>query len=56
MQKLLLITILIATIAIPTLAARERSAHKGLKRALFYMFVYELGYLFFFLFIYPRMS
>jgi len=55
MIKALLISILIAIIAIPTLAARERSAHQGLKRALFYTFVYELFYLFLLMFIYPRL-
>ncbi len=52
MVKALLISILIATIAIPTLAARDRSAHRGLKKALFYTFVYELFYLFFLTYVY----
>ncbi len=55
MSKLLLISILIATIVIPSLAARERSAQRGLLKALLYMFAYELGYLLFLVFVYPRM-
>jgi len=54
MVKALLISILIATVAIPTLAARNPSAHRGLKRALFYTFVYELLYVLLLKFVYPR--
>jgi len=53
MIKALLITIILATIAIPALAARDPSPHRGLKKALFYMFVCELFYLFFLAKIYP---
>ncbi len=53
MIKALLVSILIATIAIPTVTARERSAHRGLKKALFYTFVFEIFYLIFLIKIYP---
>jgi hypothetical protein len=53
MIKALLITIIVATIAIPAMAARDPSPHRGLKKALFYMFVCELFYLFFLAKIYP---
>jgi hypothetical protein len=47
MIKALLITIIVATIAIPAVAARDPSPHRGLKKALFYMFVGELFIWFF---------
>lgn len=42
--KLLLISIMVATVAIPILAARDRSAVRGMKRALVAMLIFSIAY------------
>ena len=55
MQKLILVSILFANVAIPLWAARERNARRGLKKALFAMFVFDVVYMLAVMFIYPRL-
>jgi hypothetical protein len=55
MQKLILVSILFASVGVPIWAARERSARRGLKKALFAMLVFDVAYLLAVLFIYPRL-
>jgi hypothetical protein len=44
MQKLLLLSILVSLIAIPTLAARDRNPRRGYKRAQFFFLAYCVFY------------
>lgn len=55
MQKILLISFIVAPIAIPMLAARHPSPVRGLRRALLGWVLFNIGYLFFLLVLYPRM-
>jgi len=55
MQKLLLISILFANVAIPIWGARDRSARRGLKKALLAMMVFDVAYLVGLLVVYPRL-
>ena len=52
--KLLLFSVVAMLVAIPVLAARDRSAKRGLKRALFLVLVFNLLYVLIVRFIYPR--
>jgi hypothetical protein len=54
-QKLLLVSILIAAIAIPFRAARARTARLGLRRAVFWMLAFNILYLFAVRLVYPRL-
>jgi hypothetical protein len=54
MAKLLLGSIIVATVAIPFAMARERSAVRGLKKALVYSILFNITYLLGLLVIYPR--
>lgn len=56
MQKMLLNSILIATLVIPTLAARDPIPRRGLKKALAYVALFDFAYLIGVLYIYPRLS
>jgi hypothetical protein len=53
--KILLVSILIAVIAIPIRAARTRSPRLGLRRAVLWMLAFNLFYLFAVRIIYPRL-
>jgi len=53
--KLLLVSILVAVIAIPIRAARARSARAGLRMAVLWMLAFNLFYLFAVRVIYPRL-
>jgi hypothetical protein len=53
-SKLLLVSILIAAIAIPIRAARARGARLGLRQAVFWLLAFNLFYLFAVRVIYPR--
>jgi len=53
--KLLLVSILVAVIAIPLRAARTRSAKLGLRKAVLWMLAFNLFYLFAVRIIYPRL-
>ena len=55
MQKLILVSILFASVAVPIWAAHERSARRGLQKALFAMLVFELAYVVAVVFVYPRL-
>jgi hypothetical protein len=55
MQKLILVSILFASVCVPIWAAHERNARRGLKKALFAMLVFDVAYLLAVLFIYPRL-
>jgi hypothetical protein len=55
MQKLILISILFADVLIPLWAARDRNAIRGLKKALFYMCIFNAAYLLLVMFAYPRL-
>jgi hypothetical protein len=44
MAKLLLVSILGATVAIPIWAAREEKAHKAFKKMVFFLFAYNVFY------------
>jgi hypothetical protein len=56
MQKLLLISIVIATIGIPIWAAREKNAHKAFKKALVYLFAFNVFYVFALKYLFFRLS
>jgi hypothetical protein len=55
MSKLFLLSILIATIALPARAASRPNPKKGLKKALVYMALFNLFYLFGLVFLYGRL-
>lgn len=54
MSKLLLMSILIAMITIPTRAAREPDPKQGLKRAIKQMVIFEVFYVFALLYLWGR--
>ncbi|MFL5580486.1 MAG: hypothetical protein ACJ8AO_08935 [Gemmatimonadaceae bacterium] len=55
MQKILLISILVVTVAIPMRAARNPSPTAGLRKAVLGVALFNLAYLVFLRFIYPRL-
>ncbi|HEY4104154.1 MAG TPA: hypothetical protein VGM44_09690 [Polyangiaceae bacterium] len=54
MSKLVLLSIVIATIAVPALAAREPSPRKGLRRVIIGMLLFEAFYVFALMFLFGR--
>jgi hypothetical protein len=54
-KKVLLISILLATIAIPTWAANEANPRLALKKALLYSVIFNVFYWLLLLFVYPRL-
>jgi hypothetical protein len=54
-KKLLLFSVIIAMIAIPLVAAREKSPWRSLQRVLVFTLLFNLFYLFCVRFIYPRL-
>jgi hypothetical protein len=44
MGKLILASVIIATVAVPALAARDPSAHRGMKRTLLFVFLFNALY------------
>jgi hypothetical protein len=54
MHKFLLLTMLLATAVIPSLAARDPGARRGLERAIVGMVVFDFVYLLALVFVYPR--
>jgi hypothetical protein len=54
MQKLILISVIIASIAIPAWAAREPSPGRGLKKAVLLACLANLIYVVMVVFVYPR--
>jgi hypothetical protein len=55
MQKLIVVSILVANVVLPIWASSERNAHRGLKKTLFAMLLFDFAYLFAMLFLYPRL-
>jgi hypothetical protein len=56
MQKGLLISILVATVAIPIWAAKEPNAQKATKKAIFYLFAFNLFYVLALRFVFFRLG
>jgi hypothetical protein len=54
LSKILLLSILIAPIALPARAAREKNAKKGFRKAMVYMLLFNAFYLLTLLFLYGR--
>jgi hypothetical protein len=54
MSKIILLSIVFMSIALPARAAREKNAKKGLRKTILYMFLFNLFYLFSLLFLYGR--
>jgi hypothetical protein len=54
MSKLILMSIIIATVVIPTRAAREKNPRNGLRKAVVQMLLFEAFYLFALRFLYGR--
>jgi membrane-associated HD superfamily phosphohydrolase len=54
--KLLLLSVVIALIALPLLTARDRNARRGLKKAILLVITFNLLYLFLVRFVYPRLQ
>jgi hypothetical protein len=55
MAQVVLLSILIATVAIPARAAREKNPKKGLRKAILYVALYNAFYLFLLIFVYVRL-
>ena len=56
MQKLILLSVIIASIVIPIRATRAKNARLGLRKALIQMAVFNLFYLFLLIFVWNRFS
>jgi hypothetical protein len=56
MQKLLLVSILVATVAIPVQMSREKSRAEGVKRTVKWMVGFCVFYLFALMYLYPRLE
>ena len=54
MGKLILMSVLVATVAVPALAARRRGARAGLGRLVWWALAFNVFYLLAVRFIYPR--
>ncbi|HTA91624.1 MAG TPA: hypothetical protein VK745_18705 [Polyangiaceae bacterium] len=54
MSKLILLSIVIATIVVPASAAREPSPRKGLRRVIIWMLLFEAFYVFALMFLFGR--
>ncbi len=55
MEKLLLTSVLVATMVIPMRMANEPDAVRGLKKTVLWVAAFNAAYLFGLLFIYPRL-
>jgi hypothetical protein len=53
--KLLLLSVLIATVAIPLICARDVNPYRGIKRALFAMVIFAFSWLLAIKYIYPKL-
>ena len=56
MQKLLLVSILIATVAIPVQMSREKTRAEGVRRTVKWMIGFCVLYLLGLLYLYPRLE
>ncbi len=55
MAKLLLLSILVATVAVPMVAAADSSARRGFKRTIVWMVAFNAFYLIAIMYVYPRL-
>jgi hypothetical protein len=55
MRKLLVMSILFATFVVPMRAARDRSALRGLRRALVVVSLYAAAYILLIVYVVPRL-
>jgi hypothetical protein len=55
MAKALLISIIVATVAIPIWAAKDKKAHKAFKKTIFYLFVFNVFYVLALRYLYHRL-
>lgn len=55
MRKIILLSILVANIAIPLWAAREKRAGRGLRKAILAMLIFNVVYLGALLIVYPHL-
>jgi hypothetical protein len=55
LQKLLLLSILLVMVGVPTFAARDRRAARSLKKTLVAVVFLNVVYLLLLLFVYPRL-
>lgn len=56
MQKLLLLSVVLATVCIPILGARDRSAARALKKTLVLILVFDCFYLLALRFVFSRLQ
>jgi hypothetical protein len=56
MQKLVLLSVLFATIIIPMQVSKEKNPVLGLKKAIVYMFFFNIVYMMLLLFVFPRLQ
>ena len=56
MQKILLVSILVATVAIPVQMSREKSRVEGVKRTVKWMVGFCVVYLIGLIYLYPRLE
>jgi hypothetical protein len=56
MRKVLLMSMLFLTIGIPVVAARDRNAHRGLRKTLWYTVAFYLTYWLMLLFVYAHLG
>ena len=55
MAKLLLLSVIIAMIAIPVLTARDRNPSRGFKKTMYLVLIFNLFYWLAVRFVYPRL-
>jgi hypothetical protein len=55
MGKLILVSILIATVAIPMRAATDPSPRRGMQRAILWMAAFDVVYVLAVVYVYPRL-
>jgi hypothetical protein len=55
-QKILLISFVVAIIALPMIAAKDPSPVRGLRKTLLWWTAFNIWYLFAYLVLYPRLS
>lgn len=56
MSMLILLSLLFAMIGIPARAAREKNAHKALRKAILHTLIFEVFYLFALRYLYGRFN
>ena len=56
MTKLALLSIALATVVLPLMAARDAHPWRGLKKALVWVVVFNIFFLFFLRFVVPRLG